>query len=64
MNPSMTPWGVRGREDLTVAALAWWQHNLDQWIGPWAHEPGRPQRRPWRMPPTHGPSGVWSDAAG
>jgi hypothetical protein len=30
MNPSMAHWGMCGREDLTVEALAWWQHNLDQ----------------------------------
>ena len=51
MNPSMTHCGTPGREDLMVEALAWWQQNLDQWMGPRAHEPERLRCRPWVMPP-------------
>jgi hypothetical protein len=51
MNPSLTRWGMRGMEDITVEALARWPQKLDGWIRPRAYDPERPRRRPWVMPP-------------
>jgi hypothetical protein len=51
-------WGMRGMDDLTAEALARWQQTLDRWIRQRAHDPERPRRRPWVMPPKNGPSGV------
>jgi len=39
-------------EDFTVEELARLQQKLDGWIRQRAHDPARPQRRPWvRHPP-------------
>jgi hypothetical protein len=45
--PSMGRWGMRGMEDLTGEALARLHQQLDGWIRQRAHDPARPQRRPW-----------------
>jgi hypothetical protein len=42
-------WGLRGIEHLTAEALARLQQKLDGWIRQRAHDPERPQRRPWVM---------------
>jgi hypothetical protein len=50
--PSMPRWRMRGMEDFTVEELARLQQKLDGWIRQRAHDPERPQRRPWvRHPP-------------
>jgi hypothetical protein len=51
MNPSLTRWGMRGMEDITVEALARWPQKLDGRIRPRAYDPERPRRRPWVMQP-------------
>ena len=64
LNPSMTRWGIRGMDDLTVEALAQLPQKRARWIGQRTPQTARPRRRPWVMPPKHGPSGVRRDAAG
>ncbi len=51
MNPSMTRWGMRGMDELTVEELARLHQKLAGWIRQRAHDPARPRRRPWVMPP-------------
>jgi hypothetical protein len=52
MHPIMPRWGIRRMSDLTVEELAQVQQKLDGWIRQQAHDPERPQRRPWvRHPP-------------
>ena len=51
MNPSMTRWGMRGMEDMTVEELARLHQKLAGWIRQRAHDPARPRRRPWVMQP-------------
>jgi hypothetical protein len=60
MHPSITlsgtpeglgRWGIRGMEDLTAEELAQLHQTLDGWIRQRAHDPERPRRRPWVMPP-------------
>jgi hypothetical protein len=57
-------WGIRGIDELTVEELAHLHQQVEGWMSQRAHEADRTRRRPWVMPPTHGPSGVRSDAAG
>ena len=66
MNPIMTQpgrredhprWGMRGMEDFTIEELARLQQTRARWIGQRAHDPERPQRRPWvRHPHTAHPA--------
>jgi hypothetical protein len=42
---------MRRMSHLTVEALARVYQQLDGWIGQRAHDPARPQRRPWVMKP-------------
>ncbi len=51
LHPSMTRWGMRGMDDLTVEELAQLHQKLDGWIRQRAHDPERPRRRPWVMTP-------------
>ena len=51
LNQSMTRWGIRGMDDLTVEELAQLQQKLEGWIRQRAHDPERPRRRPWVMKP-------------
>jgi hypothetical protein len=51
LHQSMTRWGIRGMDDLTVEELAQLQQKLDGWIRQRAHDPERPRRRPWVMTP-------------
>jgi hypothetical protein len=44
-------WGMCGREDLSVEALARLQQKLARWIGQRALQTERPRRRPWVMKP-------------
>jgi hypothetical protein len=43
--------GIRGMEGFSAEELALLQEKLDGWMGQRAHEPERPRRRPWVMPP-------------
>jgi hypothetical protein len=45
----MTRWGMRGMDAFTGEELARLQQKLDGWIRQRAHDPARPQRRPWVM---------------
>jgi hypothetical protein len=57
LNPSMTRWGIRGMEDLTVEALAQLHQKLARWIGQRAPQSERTRRRLWVMqPPTTHPA--------
>jgi hypothetical protein len=50
--PSMGRWGMRGIEHFTAEELARLHQKLHGWIRQRAHDPARPQRRPWvRHPP-------------
>jgi hypothetical protein len=50
--PSMGRWGMRGIEHFTAEELARLHQKLHGWIRQRAHDPERPQRRPWvRHPP-------------
>jgi hypothetical protein len=51
LHQSMTRWGIRGMDDLTVEELAQLQQKLEGWIRQRAHDPERPRRRPWVMQP-------------
>jgi hypothetical protein len=51
MNPSMTRWGIRGMDDLTVEELAQLHQKLARWIGQRAPQTERTRRRPWVMQP-------------
>jgi hypothetical protein len=51
LHPSMTRWGMRGIDDLTVEELARLHQKLGGWIRQRAHDPERPRRRPWVMKP-------------
>jgi hypothetical protein len=51
LHPSMTRWGMRGMEDLTVEELTRLHQKLDEWIRQRAHDPERLRRRPWVMKP-------------
>jgi hypothetical protein len=48
---SMTRWGIRGMDDLTVEELAQLHQKLDGWIRQRAPQTERTQRRPWVMKP-------------
>ena len=45
--PSLGRWGMRGMEDLTAEELVRLHQTLAGWIRQRAHDPERPQRRPW-----------------
>ncbi len=52
LHPIMGRWGMRRMDDLTVEELARLHQKLHGWIRQRAHDPARPQRRPWvRHPP-------------
>jgi hypothetical protein len=51
LHPSMTRWGMRWIDDLTVEALVRLHQKLGGWIRQRAHDPERPRRRPWVMKP-------------
>jgi hypothetical protein len=44
-------WGMRGMKDFSVEELAQLHQKLEGWMGQRAHDPKRPQRRPWIMKP-------------
>jgi hypothetical protein len=48
---SMTRWGIRGMDDLTVEELAQLHQKLARWIGQRAPQTERTRRRPWVMQP-------------
>jgi hypothetical protein len=50
--PPISPrWGMRGMDNFTAEELARLHQKLDGWIRQRAHDPERPQRRPWVMKP-------------
>jgi hypothetical protein len=51
LHPIMGRWGMRGMDNFSVEALAQLHQKLDRWIRQRAHNPERPQRRPWVMQP-------------
>ncbi len=51
LNPSMTRWGIRGMDDLTIEELAQLQQKLARWICQRAPQTERTRRRPWVMKP-------------
>ena len=51
LTPSLTRWGRRGMDELTVEELARLHQKLAGWIRQRAHDPARPRRRPWVMQP-------------
>jgi hypothetical protein len=51
LTPSLTRWGMRGMDELTVEELARLHQKLESWIRQRAHDPERPRRRPWVMQP-------------
>ena len=51
LHPSMSRWGMRGMDDLTVEELARLHQKLARWIGQRAPQTERTRRRPWVMQP-------------
>ena len=47
--PIVARWGMRGIDHFTAEELVQLQQKLDGWIRQRAHNPERPQRRPWVM---------------